>query len=189
MLIEINGLFILMLKNSNKTMSTAAKREEIGRYDCQYALNWPHRTKKGVHQDFAYGWKGRALQAIMRWPSLSWEMVFVPGWHLEAPPWAQIPRKKPFDIHGGGMDLKFFHIMNVKLPKLKLATRHAPVKNTGSTPTAYLGRQKNAPSSTGNNILQLKCFLERINILTNHTHHLQSAFFDARHIIRAYIAT
>jgi cysteinyl-tRNA synthetase len=56
-----------------------------------------------------------------------------PGWHLECTAMSTKYLGNHFDIHGGGMDLKF-HIMNVKSHKKKLV----PVKLqliTGCTPT------------------------------------------------------
>jgi cysteinyl-tRNA synthetase len=42
---------------------------------------------------------------------------WISGWHLECTAMKYL--NNHFDIHGGGMDLKF-HIMNVKLLKMKL---------------------------------------------------------------------
>jgi cysteinyl-tRNA synthetase len=55
-------------------------------------------------------------QHIMRWPS-PWSDGF-PGWHLECTAMSTKYLGNHFDIHGGGMDLKF-RIMNVKLLKMK----------------------------------------------------------------------
>jgi cysteinyl-tRNA synthetase len=45
-------------------------------------------------------------QHIMRWPS--WSEGF-PGWHLECTAMSTKYLGNHFDIHGGGMDLKFPH--------------------------------------------------------------------------------
>ena len=56
--------------------------------------------------DFAL-WKKAAPEHIMRWPS-PWSDGF-PGWHLECSTMGEKYLGTPFDIHGGGMDLKFPH--------------------------------------------------------------------------------
>lgn len=56
--------------------------------------------------DFAI-WKKAAPEHIMRWPS-PWGNGF-PGWHLECSVMSTKYLGKSFDIHGGGMDLKFPH--------------------------------------------------------------------------------
>ncbi|MCP9765975.1 cysteine--tRNA ligase [Lacihabitans soyangensis] len=56
--------------------------------------------------DFAV-WKKAAPEHIMQWPS-PWGMGF-PGWHLECTCMSAKYLGKQFDIHGGGMDLKFPH--------------------------------------------------------------------------------
>ncbi|MEW7280109.1 cysteine--tRNA ligase [Aquimarina sp. 2201CG1-2-11] len=57
-------------------------------------------------QDFAL-WKKAEPQHIMRWPS-PWSDGF-PGWHLECTAMSTKYLGERFDIHGGGMDLKFPH--------------------------------------------------------------------------------
>lgn len=56
--------------------------------------------------DFAL-WKKASPQHIMHWPS-PWSEGF-PGWHLECSAMGEKYLGTPFDIHGGGMDLKFPH--------------------------------------------------------------------------------
>lgn len=56
--------------------------------------------------DFAI-WKKAEEQHIMRWPS-PWSEGF-PGWHLECSVMSTKYLGETFDIHGGGMDLKFPH--------------------------------------------------------------------------------
>ncbi len=56
--------------------------------------------------DFAL-WKKASPEHIMRWPS-PWSDGF-PGWHLECSTMSEKYLGSPFDIHGGGMDLKFPH--------------------------------------------------------------------------------
>ena len=56
--------------------------------------------------DFAL-WKKAAPEHIMHWPS-PWSEGF-PGWHLECSTMSEKYLGQTFDIHGGGMDLKFPH--------------------------------------------------------------------------------
>ena len=56
--------------------------------------------------DFAL-WKKASNSHIMRWPS-PWSDGF-PGWHLECSAMSEKYLGYEFDIHGGGMDLKFPH--------------------------------------------------------------------------------
>ncbi len=56
--------------------------------------------------DFAI-WKGVSPNHIQRWPSPWGEGI--PGWHLECSAMGTKYLGKQFDIHGGGMDLKFPH--------------------------------------------------------------------------------
>ena len=56
--------------------------------------------------DFAL-WKKASAYHIMRWPS-PWGEGF-PGWHIECTVMSTKYLGETFDIHGGGMDLKFPH--------------------------------------------------------------------------------
>lgn len=56
--------------------------------------------------DFAL-WKKASAYHIMRWPS-PWGEGF-PGWHIECTAMSTKYLGETFDIHGGGMDLKFPH--------------------------------------------------------------------------------
>ena len=64
------------------------------------------QTEKKNPQDFAL-WKKAEPQHIMRWPS-PWGEGF-PGWHLECTAMSTKYLGDHFDIHGGGLDLKFPH--------------------------------------------------------------------------------
>ncbi len=64
------------------------------------------QSDKKIPQDFAL-WKKADPQHIMRWPS-PWSDGF-PGWHLECTVMSTKYLGERFDIHGGGMDLKFPH--------------------------------------------------------------------------------
>ncbi len=64
------------------------------------------QTEKRNPADFAL-WKKAAPEHIMHWPS-PWSEGF-PGWHLECSTMSEKYLGTKFDIHGGGMDLKFPH--------------------------------------------------------------------------------
>jgi len=64
------------------------------------------QNEKKNPQDFAL-WKNASPAHIMRWNS-PWGAGF-PGWHLECTAMSTKYLGTQFDIHGGGMDLKFPH--------------------------------------------------------------------------------
>ncbi len=64
------------------------------------------QDEKRSSLDFAL-WKSAGTDHIMRWNS-PWGEGF-PGWHLECSAMSTKYLGKTFDIHGGGMDLKFPH--------------------------------------------------------------------------------
>ena len=64
------------------------------------------QSEKRDPLDFAL-WKAADTSHLMQWPS-PWGMGF-PGWHLECSVMSTKYLGETFDIHGGGMDLKFPH--------------------------------------------------------------------------------
>ena len=62
--------------------------------------------EKRFFADFGI-WKAASKETIMKWPS-PWGLG-VPGWHLECSVMSTKYLGEEFDIHGGGMDLKFPH--------------------------------------------------------------------------------
>jgi cysteinyl-tRNA synthetase len=64
------------------------------------------QSEKRNAVDFAI-WKAVSPNHIQRWPSPWGEGI--PGWHLECSAMGTKYLGKQFDIHGGGMDLKFPH--------------------------------------------------------------------------------
>ena len=64
------------------------------------------QSEKHNPADFAL-WKKAAPEHIMHWPS-PWSEGF-PGWHLECSTMSEKYLGDRFDIHGGGMDLRFPH--------------------------------------------------------------------------------
>lgn len=74
--------------------------------------------------DFAL-WKKAEPQHIMKWKS-PWGEGF-PGWHIECSVMSTKYLGKSFDIHGGGMDLKFPH-HECEIAQNVGATGHEPVR-------------------------------------------------------------
>ena len=99
-------------------------------------------------QDFAL-WKKAEPQHIMRWPS-PWSDGF-PGWHLECTAMSTKYLGNHFDIHGGGMDLKFPH-HECEIAQNEACTGQSPVNFWMHANMLTLNGKKMA-KSTGNNIL------------------------------------
>ena len=82
------------------------------------------QSDKKNPQDFAL-WKKAEPTHIMRWPS-PWSDGF-PGWHLECTAMSTKYLGDYFDIHGGGMDLKFPH-HECEIAQNQASKGQAPVK-------------------------------------------------------------
>ncbi|TYB79440.1 cysteine--tRNA ligase [Bizionia myxarmorum] len=82
------------------------------------------QSDKKNPQDFAL-WKKAEPTHIMRWPS-PWSDGF-PGWHLECTAMSTKYLGDHFDIHGGGMDLKFPH-HECEIAQNQAAKKQTPVK-------------------------------------------------------------
>ena len=106
------------------------------------------QSDKKNPQDFAL-WKKAEPQHIMRWPS-PWSDGF-PGWHLECTAMSTKYLGEKFDIHGGGMDLKFPH-HECEIAQAEACNNQSPVNYWLHTNMLTLNGQKMA-KSTGNNIL------------------------------------
>ena len=111
------------------------------------------QSDKRNPQDFAL-WKKAQPQHIMRWPS-PWSDGF-PGWHLECTAMSTKYLGTSFDIHGGGMDLKFPH-HECEIAQARAINQHPPVKYWLHANMLTLNGKKMA-KSTGNNILPMDIF-------------------------------
>ncbi|MGB5170970.1 MAG: cysteine--tRNA ligase [Eudoraea sp.] len=111
------------------------------------------QDEKKNPQDFAL-WKKAEPQHIMRWPS-PWGDGF-PGWHLECTAMSTKYLGEEFDIHGGGMDLKFPH-HECEIAQAEASNGHSPVKYWLHANMLTLNGKKMA-KSTGNNILPNEIF-------------------------------
>ena len=111
------------------------------------------QSDKKNSQDFAL-WKKAEPEHIMRWPS-PWSDGF-PGWHLECTAMSTKYLGNHFDIHGGGMDLKFPH-HECEIAQNEACTGQSPVNYWMHANMLTLNGKKMA-KSTGNNILPREIF-------------------------------
>lgn len=118
------------------------------------------QSDKKNPQDFAL-WKKAEPQHIMRWPS-PWSDGF-PGWHLECTVMSTKYLGEEFDIHGGGMDLKFPH-HECEIAQGEAATGKTPVNYWLHANMLTLNGKKMA-KSTGNNILPEEIFSGNNDVL------------------------
>ncbi len=119
------------------------------------------QSEKKNPQDFAL-WKKAEPQHIMRWPS-PWSDGF-PGWHLECTAMSTKYLGNNFDIHGGGMDLKFPH-HECEIAQAEACNHESPVNVWMHANMLTLNGKKMA-KSTGNNILPEELFTGNNNILS-----------------------
>ena len=119
------------------------------------------QSDKKNAQDFAL-WKKAEPEHIMRWPS-PWGIGF-PGWHLECTAMSTKYLGEKFDIHGGGMDLKFPH-HECEIAQNEACKGHSPVNYWMHANMLTLNGKKMA-KSTGNNILPGEIFTGNSPFLT-----------------------
>ncbi|UCE94437.1 MAG: cysteine--tRNA ligase, partial [Flavobacteriaceae bacterium] len=103
--------------------------------------------------DFAL-WKKAEPEHIQRWNS-PWGVGF-PGWHLECTVMSTKYLGEQFDIHGGGMDLKFPH-HECEIAQAQACNHLNPVKYWLHGNMLTMNGKKMA-KSTGNNILPEEIF-------------------------------
>ncbi len=119
------------------------------------------QSEKKNPQDFAL-WKKAQPEHIMRWPS-PWSDGF-PGWHLECTVMSTKYLGEQFDIHGGGMDLKFPH-HECEIAQAKASYGVNPVRYWMHGNMLILNGKKMA-KSTGNYILPEEIITGKNNILS-----------------------
>lgn len=109
------------------------------------------QTEKKNPQDFAL-WKNASPAHIMRWNS-PWGEGF-PGWHLECTAMSTKYLGETFDIHGGGMDLKFPH-HECEVAQGTACNGHSPVNFWMHTNMLTMNGLRMS-KSTGNYILPME---------------------------------
>lgn len=118
------------------------------------------QSEKKNPQDFAL-WKKASPQHIMRWDS-PWGEGF-PGWHLECSAMGTKYLGDQFDIHGGGMDLKFPH-HECEIAQGNACNDVSPVNYWMHANMLTLNGQKMS-KSTGNTLLPEELFTGGNNLL------------------------
>ena len=111
--------------------------------------------------DFAL-WKKADHNHLMKWKS-PWSEGF-PGWHLECTAMSKKYLGDYFDIHGGGMDLKFPH-HDCEIAQSKAHTGKDPAKYWVHANMLTLNNKKMS-KSTGNNILPVELINGKNNIFS-----------------------
>jgi len=109
------------------------------------------QDEKKNPQDFAL-WKNASPEHIMRWSS-PWGDGF-PGWHLECTAMSTKYLGEQFDIHGGGMDLKFPH-HECEIAQGKACNGVSPVRYWMHANMLTMNGQRMS-KSTGNYILPMQ---------------------------------
>ncbi len=112
-----------------------------------------NQDEKREKIDFAL-WKKASPYHIMRWPS-PWGDGF-PGWHIECTVMSTKYLGETFDIHGGGMDLKFPH-HECEIAQGTGATGKAPVNYWLHSNMLTVNGQKMS-KSLGNSFLPRELF-------------------------------
>ena len=119
------------------------------------------QSEKKNPQDFAL-WKKAEPQHIMRWRS-PWSEGF-PGWHLECTAMSTKYLGDQFDIHGGGMDLKFPH-HECEIAQAEACNQTTPVNYWMHANMLTLNGKKMS-KSTGDFILPNEIFTGENTILS-----------------------
>ena len=119
------------------------------------------QTEKRNPLDFAL-WKKASPTHIMRWES-PWGEGF-PGWHLECSAMSTKYLGEVFDIHGGGMDLKFPH-HECEIAQCTAAHHIKPVRYWMHANMLTLNG-KRMSKSTGNTLLPHEIFTGQNSFLS-----------------------
>lgn len=122
--------------------------------------------------DFAL-WKDAKPEHIMKWPS-PWGLGF-PGWHLECSAMSTKYLGEQFDIHGGGMDLKFPH-HECEIAQGTAANGQKPVNYWMHANMLTLNGKKMS-KSTGNTLLPEELFSGENEVLGRAYHPIVVRFF------------
>lgn len=158
---EINGSVYFDVLKYNETENYGILSGRKIEDSIQNTRELDGQSEKKNPQDFAL-WKKADERHIMRWPS-PWSEGF-PGWHLECSAMSTKYLGKSFDIHGGGMDLKFPH-HECEIAQSQVSNQVVPVHYWMHANMLILNGQKMA-KSTGNYILPNEIFTGGNKILS-----------------------
>lgn len=150
---EVNGsvYFDVLKYNETEHYGILSKRNIDDAIENTRTLDG--QSDKKNPQDFAL-WKKAGPEHIQRWDS-PWGVGF-PGWHLECTVMSTKYLGEQFDIHGGGMDLKFPH-HECEIAQAMACNHQAPVKYWMHGNMLTMNGKKMS-KSTGNNILPEEIF-------------------------------
>ncbi len=150
---EVNGsvYFDVLKYNEKEHYGILSKRNIEDAIENTRALDG--QSDKKNPQDFAL-WKKAEPEHIQRWNS-PWGVGF-PGWHLECTVMSTKYLGEVFDIHGGGMDLKFPH-HECEIAQAQACNHRAPVRYWMHGNMLTMNGKKMS-KSTGNNILPEEIF-------------------------------
>jgi cysteinyl-tRNA synthetase len=103
---EVSGSVYFDLEKYNRKFNYGKLSGRVLDDLLSYTRELEGREEKKNPYDFSL-WKKANPGHIMKWPS-KWSIGF-PGWHLECSVMSTKYLGEEFDIHGGGMDLRFPH--------------------------------------------------------------------------------
>jgi cysteinyl-tRNA synthetase len=150
---EVNGSVYFDVKKYNQHhpygILSGRKIEEL----MESGRELDSQDEKREKIDFAL-WKKASPSHIMRWPS-PWGEGF-PGWHIECTVMSTKYLGETFDIHGGGMDLKFPH-HECEIAQATGANEKSPVRYWIHSNMLTVNGQKMS-KSLGNSFLPAELF-------------------------------
>ncbi|MBL31095.1 MAG: cysteine--tRNA ligase [Flavobacteriaceae bacterium] len=150
---EINGSVYFDVHKFNKTSNYGKLSKRKLEHLINNTRSLDGQNDKNNPEDFAL-WKKAEPEHIMRWPS-PWGDGF-PGWHLECTAMSSKYLGDRFDIHGGGLDLKFPH-HECEIAQAECINSKSPVNFWIHTNMMTLNGKKMS-KSTDNNILPKDLF-------------------------------
>jgi len=158
---EVNGSVYFDVLKYNKTNNYGILSKRKIENSIENTRELDGQSDKKNPQDFAL-WKRAEPEHIQRWNS-PWSEGF-PGWHLECTVMSTKYLGNQFDIHGGGMDLKFPH-HECEIAQAEACNKKAPVKYWMHTNMLNMNGKKMS-KSTGNHILPQEIYTGNNTILS-----------------------
>ena len=158
---ESNGSVYLNIDNYNRTNSYGILSGRDLEKIKSNSRKLDSQDDKKNDYDFAL-WKKADKKHLMKWES-PWSIGF-PGWHLECTAMSNKYLGEEFDIHGGGIDLKFPH-HDCEIAQAVGYNGKQPAKFWIHTNMLTLNGKKMS-KSTGNNILPNEIFSGKNDIFS-----------------------
>jgi cysteinyl-tRNA synthetase len=150
---EVNGSVYFDVSRYNKEHNYGVLSGRVIEELIESGRKLDSQDEKRNRIDFAL-WKKASPSHIMRWPS-PWGEGF-PGWHIECTVMSTKYLGESFDIHGGGMDLKFPH-HECEIAQAVAANGKDPVKYWIHSNMLTVNGQKMS-KSLGNSFLPVELF-------------------------------